>query len=323
MILRRLAVVGILAGGTLALDAYQRYLVEEFADDYRSRRMSRRDLLRRVLQVTGSVPAAAAALLALGCGGGEAEPTPQPTQPPPTRQPTATPTFRVAEDDPAISAETVRFPGPASQLIAYLARPRAEGTYAGIIVIHENRGLVEHIKDVARRYAQEGFVALAVDLASRGGGTGSGGSPTGTGTADNVADLLANLAYLKSLPFVRPGALGVTGFCFGGGMTWELAVASRELKAAVPYYGTAAGVLDRIADLTAAVLVIYGGTDARITGERPQVEERLRAAGKTFEIKVYEGAGHAFFNDTGANYNAAAAADAWQATLAWFRRYLA
>ena len=157
---------------------------------------------------------------------------------------------------------------------------------------------------------------------------------------------------MKGLAYVRANALGVTGFCFGGGMTWELAVASADLKAAVPYYGTASGVLDRLVQLQrqtlqavvrgqvhrlhagrlqtlvgghsqqAAVLVVYGGSDTRITGERPQVEERLRAAGKTYEIKVYDGAGHAFFNDTGASYNATAAADAWQSTLAWFRRHL-
>jgi len=307
----------------MSLDAYQRYLVEEFAQDYLARRMSRRDLLRRALQVTGSVPLTASVLFALGCGGGsEPEPTPTAT---PAPQPTPTATAaagRVPENDPAISVETARFQGPASQLIAYLARPSAPGTYPGVVVIHENRGLVEHIKDVARRYAKEGFVALAVDLGSRGGGTGSGGSPTGVGTAENVADLLANVAYMKGLAYVRANALGVTGFCFGGGMTWELAVASADLKAAVPYYGTASGVLDRLVQLQAAVLVVYGGSDARITGERPQVEERLRAAGKTYEIKVYDGAGHAFFNDTGASYNAAAAADAWQSTLAWFRRHL-
>ena len=307
----------------MRLDHHQRYLVEEFAADYLARRMSRRDLLRRALQVTGSVPLTASVLFALGCGGSEPEATPTPTTAPPTPAPTATPAGRVAEDDPAITAETVRFPGLAGELITYRARPRADGVYPGVVVIPENRGLVDHIKDVARRYAKEGFVAVAVDLASRGGGTGSGGSPTGRNTEENRADLLAYTAYLKGLPFVRAGALGATGFCFGGGMTWELVVNSPDIRAAAPYYGTAASAFGRFADVRAAMLVVYGGADTRITSERQQVEDGLRAAGKTYEIKVYDGAGHAFFNDTGGAYDAAAAADAWQATLAWLRRHLA
>src|SRR5205823_3499746 len=151
----------------------------------------------------------------------------------------------------SIDAADIRFPGPASELIAYVAHPRAAGTYPAILVIHENRGLVDHTKDVVRRYAKEGFAALAVDLVSRGGGT--------------QADANAN----------------------------------------------------------AAVLAIYGGADTRVTGQAPQVEANLKAAGKTYEIKIYEGAQHAFFNDTGASYNQAAAVDAWGKTLAWFRKYLA
>src|SRR3990172_6568390 len=143
----------------MRLDHHQRYLVEEFAADYLARRMSRRDLLRRALQVTGSVPLTASVLFALGCGGFEPEATPTPNTAPPTPAPTATPAGRVAEDDPAITAETVRFPGLAGELIAYRARPRADGAYPGVVVIPENRGLVDHIKDVARRYAKEGFVA--------------------------------------------------------------------------------------------------------------------------------------------------------------------
>ncbi len=304
----------------MGLDHHQRYLIEEFAEDYLARRLSRRDLLRRALQVSGSIPVTASVLFALGCGSSAPEATPTATPPPPTPT-SAAAAVRVPENDPAVSAVAVRFPGPASELIAYLARPRPEGVYAGIVVIHENRGLVDHIKDVARRFAKEGFVALAVDLASRSGGTGAGGSPTGAGTAANVADLLANVAYLKGLPFVRADALGVSGFCFGGGMTWELAAASPDIRAAVPYYGTAQP-FEKLSEIGAAILAIYGGNDARITGERPQVEERLRAAGKTYEIKVYEGAAHAFFNDTGASYNAEAAADAWKITLAWFREHL-
>ena len=311
---------------------HQEYLVEEFAEDYLARRLGRRDLLRRVLLITGSIPLTAGALVALGCGGNsEPEPDPEATAtlvPPQATVPSTTGGVGpgVSQTDPDIVLADVRFAGAASEILAYLARPKAAGTYPGVAVIHENRGLVGHIKDVARRYAKEGFVALAVDLVSRGGGsTADLAANTGflgrAAPEDLVADLEAGLAYLKAQPFVLASALGVTGFCFGGSYTWELAIASSEIKAAVPYYGTVR-LVDELAKTEAAILAVYGGSDARVTGQRSEVEQSLQAAAKTFEIKVYDGAGHAFFNDTGGRYDAEAAADAWQSTLAWFRRYL-
>jgi carboxymethylenebutenolidase len=223
----------------------------------------------------------------------------------------------------------VTYPGPAGQLQGYLARPRSGGPGAAVVVIHENRGLVDHIRDVARRYAKEGIVALAVDMASRGGGSTADsqrnlGLLNQVSAEDHVKDLLAAVGYLKAQSFVKPAALGVTGFCYGGGFTFDVTAASGDIKAAVPYYGTAARALNNGLDRTkAAVLVMYGGADTRITGERDRVEAALKAAGTTYEVKVYEGAGHAFFNDTGGSYNEAAARDAWTATLVWFRKYLA
>lgn len=316
------------------MKGYQQYFIEEFVEDYRENRLSRRDLLKRVLFITGSIPATASVLLALGCRSREAAQTPAP---PPAAPATATapaaPTVlpagvTVPPTDPAIEARDVRFPGPASDLLGYLSRPRAGGLYPGILVIHENRGLVEHIKDVTRRYAKEGFVALAVDLVSRQGGTeqvSDTNEVTGfLGRAnpdDFITDLRAGINYLKEQPFVRPDAIGVTGFCFGGGYTWEMAIASPDVKAAVPYYGSIRR-LDELSRTRAAILAIYGSEDTRITAQAPAVEERLRAAGVPFEIKIYPGANHAFFNDTGPRYHEAAARDAWQQTLAWFRRYL-
>ncbi len=163
-------------------------------------------------------------------------------------------------------------------------------------------------------------------MSRQGGSTADLAANTGflgrAASEDLVADLDAGLAYLKAQPFVLASALGVTGFCFGGGYTWELAIASSEIKAAVPYYGTVR-LVDDLAKTEAAILAVYGGSDARVTGQRPEVEQSLQAAAKTFEIKVYDGAGHAFFNDTGGRSDAEAATDAWQSTLAWFRRYLA
>jgi carboxymethylenebutenolidase len=323
-----------------SLNVYQRYVIEEFAEDYKEQEMPRRELLRRALLITGSVPLAASVLLALGCGDSDdaESPTPAATTAPTapaaggaTTPPAArTDGITVQPNDPAIEAQDVRFPGPASEIIAYLARPRASGSYPGLIVIHENRGLNEHTKDVARRYAKENFAALAVDLTSRRGGTQADNAVNAanlTGMSaprpeELTADLMAGVGYLKQQSFVRANALGVTGFCFGGGMAWELAVASPDIKAAAPYYGPATNVMERLGNTQAAILAVYGGNDARITGQSPQVEERLKGAGKTVEIKVYDGANHAFFNDTGNSYNPQAAQQAWQETLAWFRRHL-
>jgi carboxymethylenebutenolidase len=315
------------------LDEHKIYLLGEFAEDYLERRMSRRDLLRRALLVTGSVPLAATSLLALGCGDSDSNSGPAATV---TISPTTAPSPTTAaagagvpEDDPAITASAVTYPGPAGQLMGYLARPREGGPSPALIVIHENRGLVDHTRDIARRFAKERFVALAVDMASRGGGSTTDtqrnlGLLNQVAAEDHVRDLQSAIDYLKTQDFVRSGALGVTGFCYGGGFTFDLTAASPDIRAGVPFYGTAARALNNGLDRTqAAVLVMYGGNDARITGERAQVENALKAAGATYEIKVYEGAGHAFFNDTGGSYNKAAARDAWDVTLAWFRSHLA
>ncbi|HEU0075693.1 MAG TPA: dienelactone hydrolase family protein [Dehalococcoidia bacterium] len=310
---------------------HQRYLIEEFVEAYQERTMSRRELLRRCLLATGSLAMTASTLLLLGCGSDDAEPelaSREPTSPPEapgesTPAPAASPTDE-PEGDSDIEAGDITFAGPAGDLLAYLARPANEGSYPAILVIHENRGLLPHFKDVSRRYAHEGFVALAVDLASRLGGSETAGESVGqVPPEDAVADLQAGLDYLKQQDFVRADALGVTGFCFGGGYTFDLAAASSDIKAAVPYYGTARRAISMgLAETEAAVLVMYGETDSRITGERPDVEAALEQAGVPFEVMVHEGAGHAFFNDTGSRYDPAAADAAWMATLAWFREHL-
>lgn len=323
------------------LNPHQDYLIREFADEYLESHMSRRDMLRRVLLITGSVPATASLMFTLGCGSPKDEAARQTagaaansTTAPATATATVAATPRAAAtpgvpaDDPAIEASDVRFPGPAGEIRAYLAKPKAAGTFPGVLIIHENRGLLDQIKDTARRYAKEGFVALAIDLVSRGGGTGADvAANTGfLGRAnpdDLVADLLASVGYLKAHPATQGRNLGVTGFCFGGGYTFEVAAASKDVKAAVPYYGTAQRPLEALARTSAAVFVIYGETDTRLTSQAPQVEERLKLSGRPYRIKIYPGAGHAFFNDTGANYNREAAEDAFKETLAWFRQHLA
>ena len=316
------------------LHHHQTYLIEEFAEAYREHRMGRRDLLKRVLYLTGGVATTATVLSALGCSSGSAdEPSPAATTAPAKSAAAAVATTAsgagpgVAESDPAIEATAVRFPGPASEMLGYLARPSAEGIYAGIIVIHENRGLTDQTKDVVRRYAKEGFVALGVDLVSRRGGTTNDitviMSALRASPEDLTADLKAGVDYLKKQPFVKASSLGAVGYCFGGAMTWELAIASPDIKAAVPYYGSlSARDLDALPQTQAAVFAVYAEEDTRITAQAPDVTQRLKAAGKVVETKVYPGVDHAFFNETGGSYNAEQAAAAMKDTLAWFRRYL-
>jgi carboxymethylenebutenolidase len=196
-----------------------------------------------------------------------------------------------------------------------------------MLVIHENRGLTEHIKSVARRLAGDGYAALAVDLLSEEGGTAALADPASAPAALGAASserLLGDMkAALGELSRRVPGAkLGVIGFCFGGGMVWQLLDSGEpRLAAAVPFYGPAPEQPD-FAGNAAAVLAVYAELDARVNASRDRAEAALRAASLSHEIKVYPGVDHAFFNDTGGRYNAAQAAAAYSDVLAWLGRYL-
>lgn len=317
------------------MNEYQRYLIQEFADEFQDGHMTRRQLLRRAVLIMGSVPGGLAALVALGCGGDDDE-TDEATKAAntpeaPIQAATTAPTGAATVASPASGGNTaqasdVKFRGPGSDLLGYLAKPAGAGPFPGVVVIHENRGLIEHIRDVTRRYANEGFIALAVDLVSRNGGSKADGSAN-TGYLGNasipdlVADMKAYVDYLKALGGVKPGGVGVTGFCFGGGYTWDTVVEAAGVKAAAPYYGTCRQV-DKLKTTKVAVLAVYAENDTRITGESNNVRAALSASVSPFDIQVYKGANHAFFNDTGGAYNKDAATDAWAKTLAWFRKYV-
>jgi carboxymethylenebutenolidase len=227
-----------------------------------------------------------------------------------------------------IEARDIEFDGAdGAKLLAHLARP-AGGTAAPVVLVcHENRGLTEHIKDVARRFAREGYVALAVDLLSRQGGTAGKDSSSVPGLLSSqpqdqfVADFTSGWRYLQSQSYVQADRVGMTGFCFGGGVTWRLAIGLPELRAAVPFYGPAPAA-DEVANINAAVLAMYAERDTRITSTAATMETAMKESGKTFEKIIYPNSDHAFFNDTGTRYNAEAAADAWAKMLAWFDRYL-
>ncbi len=318
----------------------QGYVAEETAGEYKAGRISYKELLRRFTLLTGSVVAAVALAVSLGCTASTpptattapptatAAPLPTSTSLTQTATPTRAPGVTVPPDDPSIEAGKVTFENAGVTLMGYLARPKAGGPYPAVLVIHENRGLLPHFEDVARRLAKEGYVALALDLLSREGGTATftdqaqATATLGRAGQDRlVTDMNGAVRYLEGLPFVRADRVGCVGFCFGGGMAWLLSVRNQDIKAAVPFYGPRPP-LDEVPNLRAPVLGLYGGNDTFINPMVPDLEAALKQNNKTYKFITYPGAGHAFFNNTGQNYNAGAADAGWREALAWFAQYL-
>jgi len=232
----------------------------------------------------------------------------------------------VAQDDPRLVAEDIVYKGETGEVKAHFARPKGDGKWPGVVVIHENRGLVPHIKDVARRVAAEGYLAIAPDALSPQGGTPSDPQQAGPlfqklDRAATVRDFAAAVQYLKTHP-LSTGKVACMGFCWGGGMTNQVTVIRPDLNASVPFYGAQPAVED-VPKIKAAMLLHYAGDDARINAGIPAFEEALKKAGIEYKIFMYEGAGHAFFNDTNAGrYNKEAAELAWQRTLAFYKEKL-
>ena len=229
--------------------------------------------------------------------------------------------------DAAVIASEIEIPSDNPPLMGYLARPASVESAPIVLVCHENRGLTAHIQDVTRRFAKAGYVSLAVDLVSRQGGSaavGESGVPGALGNIDPdqfVTDFLAGWRYLQGQPFAQADRVGMTGFCFGGGVTWLMAARMPELRAAVPFYGPPPP-LEEVPNIQAPVLAVYGGLDGRITGTIPSIEQAMLDNNKVYQKLIYPNADHAFNNDTGSRYNAEAAKDAWAQTLAWFESYL-
>lgn len=232
----------------------------------------------------------------------------------------------VPENDPAIAAGMADVPGATGTVRAYVARPVGEGRAPAVIVVHENRGLNPHIKDVARRLAKEGFVGLAPDLLSPLGGTPEdpdrARAMIGQLERDAVVgNLLAAMTWLAG-DRQAGGAVGALGFCWGGGMVNQLAVKAPELDAAVVFYGASPDPAD-VPSIRAPLLLHYAGLDQRINAGVPAYREALERAGKPHAIHMYEGVNHAFHNDTGPErYDEAAAKLAWQRTVAFLKSHL-
>jgi carboxymethylenebutenolidase len=321
----------------------KRYLVEEVVLDHVDGHISRREALHR-LTLLGLGAATASTMLA-GCAADKPEGAAAPTATtPPGAAPTASaapsgtasanaaPSGTAAPAAPppgaatALPVESISFPGPEKRTLqgAWSAAPKPRGA---VLVVHENRGLNEHTRGLAGRFAGAGYSALAIDLLSEEGGTASlGESANATAALSKVpperfvADMRAGLDELaKRTPGVKLGAIG---FCFGGGMMWRL-VASKDprLAAAAPFYGSLPDGAD-FQGSKAAVLGVYGERDARVNATRDAAKAALEKAKLTHEIVTFPNAEHAFFNDTSPRYSAEAAPLAWSKVLEWFGRYL-
>lgn len=236
---------------------------------------------------------------------------------------------QVSFTDPEIVAEYIRYPSPNGhgEVRAYQVRPAgAEGAVPGVVVVHENRGLNPYIEDVARRLAKAGFVALAPDGLSSVGGY-PGNDDAGRALQQQVDpvkllnDFFAAFEYLLASPLTTD-KVGITGFCYGGGVCHATAVAYPELAAAVPFYGRQADPAD-VPKIRAPLQIHFAEEDPRVNATWPDYEAALKAAGTRYEPHFYPGTFHGFHNDSTPRYDEAAAKLAWSRTLDWFLTHLA
>jgi carboxymethylenebutenolidase len=292
----------------------QRYLAEEVAEDHADGILTRREALRRLglIGVSGTAASAMLAKFAAGAPAASAQAT--------------KPKGGTSIGWGPVPTQAITFPGQDGRVLqgAFAPAFRARGS---VLVIHENRGLNDHIRLVAGRIAAAGYSALAIDLLSEEGGTGAfaddGQASAALAAAPPErfdADMQAGVTELtRRVPNKRTGAIG---FCFGGGLVWRLlATKDRRVAAAAPFYGP----FPQDGDLRggrAAVLGVYGGLDSRVLATRDAAEAALKAAGLTHQFVTFTGADHAFFNDTGPRFHAPSAAEAYRRTLAWFDLYL-
>lgn len=275
-------------------------------DEYTHTPLTRKEFMERLIKLAGGTALAFTALSVLEPGYAAAA------------------TIAPEADD--LDIEEVSWAGDGATIKGYLAKPKGKKKRGAVVVIHENRGLTPHIKDVTRRVAQAGYLALGVDALSVFGGTPAdedkGRELIGQlDAAKNLNNYLAALSYLRSRPDCN-GHTGAVGFCWGGGLVNQLAVHDPKLDAAVAYYGQQPKAED-VPSIKAAVMLHYGGLDQRINAGIPAYEAALKAAGTKYELYVYEGVNHAFNNDTSpARYNAEAAKLAWERTLRLFKEKL-
>ncbi len=294
------------AGGPRGMDPHTRQDAIDLYNAYVHGTEPRRIFLSKLTRLAGSAAAAMIILPWLEGSGAEAAIVPA--------------------NDSRLSAADVPFAGASGPMSAYVVRPRAAtAPLPAVIVIHENRGLTDHIRDVARRLALEGFIAVAPDMLTPAGGTPADEDAArdrlqAMNVEDINRDLVATARFARTLEG-STGQVGCVGFCWGGLRANELAVLDPELKAAVAYYG--GQPKEGIAGINAALLLHYAENDARINAGIATYEAALNAAGKRFEIHIYPGTEHAFNNDSRpARFNRTAADLAWSRTVAHLKRHL-
>ena len=235
---------------------------------------------------------------------------------------------QIAFTDPDIVAEYITYPSPKGngEVRGYLVRPAGDaGKWPAVVVVHENRGLNPYIEDVARRVAKAGFVALAPDgLTSVGGYPGNDEKGKELQSKVDPTKLMNDFFAGVELMLTHPlstGAVGITGFCYGGGVANASAVAYPELKAAVPFYGMQPAPED-VPRIKAALMLHYAGLDTRVNAGWPAYEAALKAAGTDYQAFIYEGVNHGFHNDSTPRYDEKAAELAWTRTVEFFKAKL-
>jgi carboxymethylenebutenolidase len=274
--------------------------------DYMGGFLNRREFITRLAIVAGGTSAAYSLMIALGNDYAKAE--------------------MISKNDNRVESSYVNLKGASGDIRADLVLPKGDKKVPGVLVIHEIWGLNPHIEDVARRFAVEGFMALAPDALSALGGT-----PDDPQKAFNmvrqldnektVKDYIAAAKYLQNHPRSN-GNVGVVGFCWGGSMTNQVAVNWPDLKAAVPFYGGQPDPGD-VPRIKAAMMLHYAGNDQRINQGIPAFEDALKKASIDYKLYIYDGTEHAFHNDTNeSRYNREAAQLAWKRTIEFFRAEL-
>jgi carboxymethylenebutenolidase len=273
-------------------------------DEYTHKPLSRQEFLQRLTLLAGSTAAAMALLPLIEVNQAHAAVTP----------------------DEDLFTERITYPGVNGDMQAYVARPKEEKKYPAVVVIHENRGLNAHIEDVTRRAAKAGYLAIAPNALSPLGGTPANEDEARAKfqelkAEDSLQNFIKVFDYLPGRKDCN-GKFGCVGFCWGGGMSNDLAVNVPSLKAAVAFYGRQPKA-ENVAKIKGAVQLHYGALDERINAGIPAYEEALKTAKIPYELYMYEGANHAFHNDTApTRYNEAAAKLAWQRTLDFWAKYL-
>jgi carboxymethylenebutenolidase len=344
------------------MNYFQRYLAEEFAEDYQEKRISRREALKLIVSVTGSAVFANALLAACAPA-----PTPQaetpaaatalptgtstaPGAPPPTAvaQPTPSqaavdaatgtptpagngadnPNATVSPDDPSVSAGDIQFNAQdGTPLLGYQARPKDGVSFPVVLVCHENRGLTDYIRDVTRRLARAGYAGLAVDLLSRQGGTAKLDPNAVPGALGGIQPAQFVQDFVSGWEYLKqqPFAQAARVGMVGfcfGGGVAWSVATKMPELRAVVPFYGPQPPVADVPNIQAAVLAIYGEKDTRIDAGIPAIEAAMQKNNKVFEKVIYPNADHAFHNDTGTRYNPQAAEDAWRRTLGWFAKYL-